>query len=118
MAMPRFTDCNISNGLPTTQPSPLLTAVYDKNIKVRSCGKRESCHGLVRCQNPRPRKSSEDTTAQRVYPHMQRGQLYEQRWGAYGLPTTYDRILVTCSAAASRDHMPDEVCHWRTKRHN
>jgi len=29
--------------------------------------------------------------------------------GAYSLPTTYDRILVTCSSATSRDHMPDEV---------
>jgi len=38
--------------------------------------------------------------------------------GAYSLPTTYDRILVTCSSATSRDHMPDEVRRWRTKRRN
>jgi len=38
--------------------------------------------------------------------------------GAYNLPTTYDRILVTRSTSTSRDHMPDEVCHWRTKRCN
>ena len=39
--------------------------------------------------------------------------------GAYSLPTTYDRILVTCSSAMSRDHMPDEVRFWRTtKRRN
>jgi len=38
---------------------------------------------------------------------------------AYGLPTTtYDCILVTCSSATSRDHMPDEVRRWRTKRRN
>ena len=39
--------------------------------------------------------------------------------GAYNLPTTYDRILVTCSSSsASRDHKPDEVRRWswRTKR--
>jgi len=36
----------------------------------------------------------------------------------YGLPTTYDRILVTCSSATSRDHMPDDVCRWQTKRRN
>jgi len=60
----------------------------------------------------------EDTTAQRVYLHTQGGQLYEQRWGAYGLTTTYDRILVTCSSATSRDHMPDEVRRWLTKRRN
>jgi len=29
--------------------------------------------------------------------------------GAYDLPTTYDRILVTCSSSTSRDHMPDEA---------
>jgi len=38
--------------------------------------------------------------------------------GAYGLPTTYDRILVTCSSATSLDHMPDEVRCYRTKRRN
>jgi len=36
--------------------------------------------------------------------------------GAYNLPTTYDRILVTCSSSTSRDHMPDEnrysFCVW------
>jgi len=37
---------------------------------------------------------------------------------AYNVPTTYDRILVTCSSATSRDHMPDEVRRWRTKRRN
>jgi len=35
---------------------------------------------------------------------------------AYNLPTTYDRILVTRSLSTSRDHMPDEVRRWRTKR--
>jgi len=40
---------------------------------------------------------------------MQEGQLYEQRWGAYNLPTTYDHILVTSSSSMSRDHMPDET---------
>jgi len=29
--------------------------------------------------------------------------------GAYNLPTTYDRILVTRSLSTSCDHMPDEV---------
>jgi len=29
--------------------------------------------------------------------------------GAYNLPTTYDRILVTSSSLTSRDHMPDKV---------
>jgi len=38
--------------------------------------------------------------------------------GAYNLPTTYDRILVTRSSSTSRDHMPDEVRRWRTKRRN
>jgi len=38
--------------------------------------------------------------------------------GAYNLPTTYDRILVTRSSSASRDHMPDEVRHWQMKRRN
>jgi len=39
--------------------------------------------------------------------------------GAYNLPTTtYDRILVTHSSSTSRDHMPDEVRCWRTKRRN
>jgi len=38
--------------------------------------------------------------------------------GAYNLPTTYDRILVMCSSSTSRDHMPDEVRRWRTKRRN
>ena len=37
---------------------------------------------------------------------------------AYNLPTTYDRILVTLSSSTSRDHMPDEVRRWRTKRRN
>ena len=31
------------------------------------------------------------------------------------LPTTYDRILVTCSSAKSRDHIPDEVRRLQTK---
>ena len=38
--------------------------------------------------------------------------------GAYNLPTTYDRILVTGSSSTSRDHMPDEVRRWRTKCRN
>jgi len=38
--------------------------------------------------------------------------------GAYGLTTTYVHTLVTCSSATSRDHMPDEVRRWRTKRRN
>jgi len=38
--------------------------------------------------------------------------------GAYNLPTTYDRILVTRSSSTSRDHIPDEVRRWRTKRRN
>jgi len=37
--------------------------------------------------------------------------------GAYNLPTTYDCILVTRSSTL-RDHMPDEVRRWRTKRRN
>jgi len=37
---------------------------------------------------------------------------------AYNLPTTYDRILVTRSSSTSRDHMPDEVRHWRMKMAN
>jgi len=32
--------------------------------------------------------------------------------GAYGLPTTYYRILLTCLSATSHDHMPDEVSLW------
>jgi len=35
---------------------------------------------------------------------------------AYNLPMTYDRILITRSSSTSRDHMPDEVRRWRTKR--
>jgi len=38
--------------------------------------------------------------------------------GAYNLPTTYDRILVTRSSSTSRDHMPDKDRRWRTKRRN
>jgi len=38
--------------------------------------------------------------------------------GAYNLPTTYDRILVTCSSSTSRDHTPAEVRRWRAKRHS
>jgi len=38
--------------------------------------------------------------------------------GAYNLPTTYDSILVTRSSSMSRDHMPDEVRRWQTKRRN
>jgi len=38
--------------------------------------------------------------------------------GAYNLPMTYDRILATRSSSTSRDHVPDEVRQWRTKRHN
>jgi len=97
-----------------------MERIGNRNQKVshnRSCGKRKPCHRLVQCQNPRPRKSSEDTAAQRVYPHTQGGQLYEERWGS--LPTTtYDRILVTCSSATSRDHMPGVVRRWRTKRYS
>ena len=37
-------------------------------------------------------------------------------WEAYNLPTTYDRILVTRSSSMSRDHMPDDIRCWRTKR--
>jgi len=37
---------------------------------------------------------------------------------AYNLPMTYDHILVTCSLTTSRDHMPDEVRRWGTKRRN
>ena len=37
---------------------------------------------------------------------------------AYNLPTTYDCILITRSLSKSRDHMPDDVCRWRTKRRN
>ena len=29
--------------------------------------------------------------------------------GAYNLPTTYDRILVSRSSLTSHDHMPDEA---------
>ena len=36
----------------------------------------------------------------------------------HGNRMTYDRILVTRSSLTSRDHMPDEVRRWRTKRHN
>jgi len=36
--------------------------------------------------------------------------------GAYNLPTTYDCILVTRSSSTSRDHMPDDVRRWLTKR--
>jgi len=36
---------------------------------------------------------------------------------SYNFPTTYDHLLVTCSSS-SRDHMPDEVCRWRTKYRN
>ena len=32
--------------------------------------------------------------------------------GAYNLPSTYDRILVTRSSSTSCDHIPDEVRHW------
>ena len=52
----------------------------------------------------------------RVYLHTLGGQLSEQRWGSP--QPTYDRILVTCSSSTSRDHMPDEVSRWRTKRCN
>jgi len=38
--------------------------------------------------------------------------------GAYNRQTTYDCILITRSSSTSRDHMPDEVRCWRTKRHN
>jgi len=38
--------------------------------------------------------------------------------GAYNLPTTYDRILVTRSSSTSSDHMPDKFRAWRTKRRN
>ena len=37
---------------------------------------------------------------------------------AYGLPTTYDSILVVCSSATSHDHMPDDVRCWQMKRRN
>jgi len=32
--------------------------------------------------------------------------------GAYNLPTTSGRILVTSSSSTSRDHTPDEVRRW------
>ena len=35
--------------------------------------------------------------------------------GAYSLPTTYDRLLVTCSTSISHDHKPDEAHRWRAK---
>jgi len=38
--------------------------------------------------------------------------------GAYNLPTTYDRIVVTCSSLTSRDHDDDQVRRWPTKRCN
>jgi len=38
--------------------------------------------------------------------------------GAYNVPMTYDRILVMRSSLTSRDHIPDEVCRWLTKRRN
>jgi len=34
------------------------------------------------------------------------------------IPTTYDRIVVMRSSSTSRDHMPDEVRRWQTKRRN
>jgi len=37
------------------------------------------------------------------------GQPCMNRDGEANLPTTYDRILVTCSSSTSRDYMPDEV---------
>jgi len=44
-------------------------------------------------------------------------------WTEMGKPTAYlwptsDRILVSCSSATSRDHMPDEVRCWQAKRRN
>ena len=42
-------------------------------------------------------------TTQGINLHV--GQLYEQIRGAYNLPTTCDRILVTHSSSTSRDHM-------------
>jgi len=42
----------------------------------------KSCHRLVRCQNPRQRKSSENMTTQRIYPHTQGGQLHQHIWGS------------------------------------
>jgi len=95
-----------------------MERIGNKNQQVshnRSCGKKESCHQLVQCQDPRQRKSSKDTKTQGMYLHTQGGQLYEQRWGAYNLPMTYDHIFVTCSSSTSRDHMPDEVRCWRVK---
>ena len=93
----------------------------NKNKQVdhnRSCGKRKSCNRFVRCQNLRPRKSSEDTTAQRVYPHRQGDQLYEQKWGS--LQPTYDLwpYFGHVFISASRDHIPDEVRCGKTKLHN
>ena len=70
------------------------------------------------CQDPRQRNSPKDKTTQGINLHTQEGQLYQQRQGAYNLPTTYDRILVMCSSATSRDHMPDEVRRWQTKTCN
>jgi len=49
------------------------------------------------------RESHRKTRQLREYPHMQGGQLYEQRWGS--LRPTYDiwPFLVTCSSATSRE---------------
>jgi len=56
---------------------------------------------ILHNQNPRQRQSLEVTTAQRIYPHTQGGQLHEQRWGS--LQPTYElwpfiskRHVTTC----------------------
>ena len=50
--------------------------------------------------------------------HCKKANCMNRDRGAYNLPTTYDRILVTNSSSVSRDHMPVEDRHWRTKRRN
>jgi len=51
-------------------------------VTSQHCGKRESCHWLVRCQDLRQRRSSENKTTEGVNLYMQGGQLYEQRCGS------------------------------------
>ena len=65
------------------------------------------------------RESHRKTRQLREFIHIRREVNCIYRDGeAYGLLTTYDRIFVTWSSAASRDHMPDEVCRWLTKLRN
>jgi len=61
---------------------------------------RESWHWLVRCQDLRQRRSSENKTTQGVNPCTQGGQLYEQRCG--GLPTTFQRPMTVFWSRAHR----------------